>query len=120
MARTLLIVDDHAGFRSWAREVLRNEGFGIVGEAAGGAEAIRAVAVLHPEVVLLDVQLPDMNGFEVADLIAPKAKIVLTSSRDAIDYGSRIAESPAVGFVPKAELTGAALEAILDGAETAG
>ncbi|MDP9331476.1 MAG: response regulator transcription factor [Actinomycetota bacterium] len=113
MTRTLLIVDDHAGFRSWAREVLRNEGFGIVGEAADGASAIRAVGDLQPEVVLLDLQLPDMSGFEVADRIATQATIVLTSSRDAFDYGNRIATSPAAGFVPKAELTGAALEAIV-------
>jgi DNA-binding NarL/FixJ family response regulator len=119
MTRTLLIVDDHEGFRSWAREVLRNEGFGIVGEAADGASAIQAVSDLLPEVVLLDVQLPDMNGFEVADRISMKAAIVLTSSRDAVDYGNRIARSSAAGFVPKAELTGAAIEAILNGLEGA-
>jgi DNA-binding NarL/FixJ family response regulator len=119
MTRTLLIVDDHEGFRSWAREVLESEGFGIVGEAADGASAIKAVSDLHPEVVLLDVQLPDMNGFEVADRISTQAAIVLTSSRDAVDYGNRIARSPAAGFVPKAELTGAAIEAILNGLEGA-
>jgi DNA-binding NarL/FixJ family response regulator len=115
MVRTLLIVDDHDGFRARAREILQNEGFGVVGEAADGASAIQAVADLDPDIVLLDIQLPDMNGFDVANRIATRAKIVLTSSRDAIDYGTRVAESSAIGFVPKAELTGAAIEAVLLG-----
>jgi DNA-binding NarL/FixJ family response regulator len=115
MSRTIVIVDDHDGFRSWAREVLGTEGFDVVGEAADGASAIEAVLALHPEVVLLDVQLPDIEGFEVAERIAGTTSVVLTSSRDALDYGSRIDRSPAVGFLPKADLTGAALEAVLRG-----
>jgi DNA-binding NarL/FixJ family response regulator len=116
--RTVLIVDDHPGFRGWARAVLQAEGFGVVGEAADGAAAIEAVRALRPDVVLLDVQLPDMNGFEVAQRLrgdGADKTVVLISSRDAADYGSRIATSPGVGFLAKADLSGAALAALLDG-----
>ncbi|HZD70770.1 MAG TPA: response regulator transcription factor [Actinomycetes bacterium] len=117
--RTVLIVDDHPGFRWWARAVLQAEGFGIVGEAADGAAAIEAVRGLRPEVVLLDIQLPDMNGFEVAERLhadGAAGTVVLISSRDAADYATRIATSPAAGFLAKSDLTGAALEAVLAGA----
>ncbi len=116
--RTVLIVDDHAGFRGWARTVLQAEGFGVVGEAADGAAAIQAVRALRPDVVLLDIQLPDMNGFQVAERLrgaGAGGTVVLISSRDAADYGTRIATSPAAGFLPKADLSGAALAAVLDG-----
>ncbi len=118
--RTVLIVDDHPGFRGWARTVLQAEGFGVVGEAADGAAAIRAASALRPDVVLLDVQLPDMDGFQVAERLrgdgagGADGGVVLISSRDAADYGTRIATSPAVGFLAKADLTGAALAAVLD------
>jgi DNA-binding NarL/FixJ family response regulator len=117
--RTVLIVDDHPGFRGWARAVLQAEGFGVVGEAADGAAAIQAAGALRPDVVLLDIQLPDMNGFEVAERLRGGGEggtVVLISSRDAADYGTRIATSPAAGFLAKADLTGAALEAVLAGA----
>ena len=115
---TVLIVDDHPGFRGWARAVLQAEGFGVVGEAADGAAAIQAVGALRPDVVLLDIQLPDMNGFEVAERLRGNGaggRVVLISSRDAVDYGTRIATSPAAGFLAKVDLTGAALAALLDG-----
>jgi DNA-binding NarL/FixJ family response regulator len=114
----VLIVDDHPGFRGWARRVLQAEGFGVVGEAADGAAAIQAVGVLRPDVVLLDIQLPDINGFEVAERLhggGAGGRVVLISSRDAADYGTRIASSPAAGFLAKADLSGAALAALLDG-----
>jgi DNA-binding NarL/FixJ family response regulator len=111
--RSLLIVDDHVGFRTWARTVLTDEGFDVVGEAFDGASAVDAVRDLQPQVVLLDIQLPDMSGFEVAERIATGAAVVLTSSRDAADYGQAIERSSAIGFMPKAELTGAAIEALL-------
>jgi DNA-binding NarL/FixJ family response regulator len=117
MARTLLIVDDHEGFRSWAREVLEDEGFGVIGEASDGASAIAAVGSLRPGVVLLDIQLPDMSGFDVAERIGSITVVVLTSSRAATDYGSRIAQSPAAGFLPKGEITGEALERVLTEAD---
>lgn len=115
MRRTVLIVDDHEGFRAWAREVLADEGFGVVGEAADGGSAIAAVERLRPSVVLLDIQLPDISGFEVADRIRDSAVVVLTSSRAASDYGGRIVRSGAA-FLPKSELTGAALEALVQDA----
>jgi signal transduction histidine kinase/CheY-like chemotaxis protein len=101
--RTVLIVDDHPGFRGLARAVLQAEGFGVVGEAADGAAAIQAVRALRPDVVLLDIQLPDMNGFEVAERLLGRGEggtVVLISSRDAADYGTRVAASPAAG-VPR-------------------
>ena len=66
MPRTVLIVDDHPGFRRAARALLEAEGYLVVGESATGVEALAAVDRFHPELVLLDVGLPDMNGYEVA------------------------------------------------------
>ena len=114
---TLLIVDDHAGFRGWARALLQGEGFDVVGEASDGESGVAAVRRLRPDVVLLDIRLPDMNGFEVAELIGefpePPA-IVLTSSHDGRDYRKRVDASTAKGFVAKSELSRAALEAVLN------
>jgi DNA-binding NarL/FixJ family response regulator len=112
----VLIVDDHPSFRASARSLLEAEGYEVVGEAADGAEALRASAQLRPDWVLLDVQLPDMDGFEVARQLAAgddPPQVVLTSSRDGADYGACIAESRARGFVPKAELSGTALTLLL-------
>jgi DNA-binding NarL/FixJ family response regulator len=114
-ATTLLIVDDHAQFRGFARSLLSADGFDVRGESEDGASAIRAVEQLHPDLVLLDVQLPDMDGFEVARRLrglADAPDIILTSSRDAADYGSRLQEAGVLGFVPKHELSGEALEAL--------
>jgi DNA-binding NarL/FixJ family response regulator len=117
MARTILIVDDHPSFRTTARALLAAEGFDVVGEAEDGASAIAAAERLRPELVLLDVQLPDMDGFAVAErlgrLNGAGPKIVLTSSRDAADFGSLVERSGAAAFVPKAELSGAALRSVL-------
>jgi DNA-binding NarL/FixJ family response regulator len=116
MATRVLIIDDHAEFRGLARRLLEEGGFVVVGEAGDGRETKAAVAELRPDVVLLDVQLPDIDGFEVADAIAAEAGspiVVLTSSRDAADFGSRLARSPARGFIPKSRLSGAALEEVL-------
>ena len=114
---TVLIVDDHAGFRGTARALLESEGFEVVGEAADGAAALEAVASLRPEVILLDVYLPDVNGFEVAAALSsngPGPAIVMISSRDASDFGPLVAESGARGFIPKAELSGTTLSALLE------
>ena len=116
MATTVLIVDDHPSFRASARMLLESEGFEVVGEAEDGASALAAVRALAPQVVLLDVQLPDINGFEVAERITfngSAPKVVLTSSRDVDDLGPLAQTACVCGFIPKSELSGAALEALL-------
>jgi DNA-binding NarL/FixJ family response regulator len=117
VSETVLIVDDHPSFRATARAVLEAEGFAVVGEARDGTEALRLIEELHPQVVLLDVQLPDLSGFEVAErlqsLNGAAPSIVLVSSRDAADYGGLIVECGARGFVPKSELSGAAVRALV-------
>jgi CheY-like chemotaxis protein len=115
-----LIVDDHDGFRTFARDMLEAAGF-TVAEAATGAEATQAARRVRPGLVLLDIGLPDFDGFEVARRLAasaadggPAPVVVLTSTREARDYGRRIAASPAAGFVPKDQLSGAALRRFLN------
>jgi DNA-binding NarL/FixJ family response regulator len=113
---TVLIVDDHAEFRASAVELLEAEGFEVIGAAADGAGAVELALSLRPQVVLLDVQLPDRDGFAVAARLAQEAQppqIVLTSSRDAGAYGRRLAGAPVRGFIAKRDLTGAALAALV-------
>jgi DNA-binding NarL/FixJ family response regulator len=113
---TVLIVDDHPSFRASAHALLEAEGFEVVGEAEDGESALEAAARLRPDVVLLDVQLPGIDGFEVTRRLTSNGtgpSIVLVSSRDGGDYGSLVAESGASGFVPKNELTGAAISNLL-------
>jgi DNA-binding NarL/FixJ family response regulator len=115
-ARRVLVVDDHASFRRCASTLLRSEGFEVVGEAEDGRSAVALASELEPELVLLDVQLPDIDGFEVASrLLArdPGLAIVLVSSRGPDDYGSRIEASGARGFISKADLSGTTLERLL-------
>jgi DNA-binding NarL/FixJ family response regulator len=112
----VLIVDDHPSFRTNARAVLEAEGFDVVGEAEDGASGIDAVARLEPQLVLLDVHLPDIDGFEVAARLTNGGggpAVVLVSSRDGSDFGPLVSRSGARGFIPKAELSGAALRALL-------
>ena len=113
---TVLIVDDHEDYRRSASALLEAEGFAVVGEAADGAAAIEAAVRLRPEVVLLDIQLPDIDGLLVAERLAatrdPPA-VVLISSREAAAYGSRLDAAPARGFIAKRELSGAALAALV-------
>lgn len=114
--RRVLIVDDHPGFRAAARTLLVAEGFEVVGEASDGAEAVEAAASLEPDLVLLDVQLPDMDGFAVAVALGRLPHppgVVLTSSREAVDFGPLIGSCGACGFVPKDELCGARLAALV-------
>jgi DNA-binding NarL/FixJ family response regulator len=116
MPRTILIVDDHPSFRATARMLLESEGFDVIGEAEDGAGALQAVLELAPQVILLDVQLPDIDGFEVAARLTANGAspaIVLTSSRDVNDLGALAEREGVRGFIPKSELSGAALEALL-------
>jgi len=109
-------VDDHRGFRAAARRMLARDGFDVVGEAADGESALAAVGDLRPDVVLLDVQLPGMDGFEVASRLSAgddPPLIVMTSSRDGADFGPLVEQSGARGFVPKGDLSGPAISAIL-------
>jgi DNA-binding NarL/FixJ family response regulator len=112
----VLIVDDHPGFRAQARALLATAGYQVVGEAADGESGVRVARDLSPDVILLDVQLPDLTGFEAARRVrsqpAPPA-IVLISSREAADYGSRIGHSGAQGFICKADLSARTLGAVL-------
>jgi len=119
MRTTVVIVDDHAGFRRMARRMLDDAGFDVVGEAVDGESALATVAILRPEMVLLDIQLPDLDGFTVAQLLEEAGTgtaVILTSSRSASDYVSRLAHSSARGFIPKAELSGPALACLLGAA----
>lgn len=115
MPTSVLMVDDHPSFRTSARRMLEASGYAVVGEADTGAAAIAAVRELRPDLVLLDVQLPDLDGFEVAmrlDAERDCPAIVLTSSRELSDFGTAVAESPARGFVTKGELSGETLAAL--------
>lgn len=117
MSPTVLIVDDHPSFRATARVLLEAEGFEVVGEAADGASALTEAGRLRPQVVLLDVQLPDADGFQVARRLTATngsgPAVVLVSSRDFADYGPLVARSGACGFVPKAELSGTRVTELL-------
>jgi DNA-binding NarL/FixJ family response regulator len=113
----VLIVDDHPSFRALARALLLAEGYDVVGEAETGVAALRQAKELQPDVVLLDVQLPDFDGFEVATRLTSQngahPAVVLCSSRDGSDFGPLVKQSGASGFIPKGELSGAALKAVL-------
>jgi DNA-binding NarL/FixJ family response regulator len=116
MKQTILIVDDHPSFLAAARLLLEEDGFLVVGVATDGASAVTETLRLAPDVVLLDVALPDINGFEVASRLraaGAASAIVFTSSRDASDFGTAIAESGARGFIAKAELSGDAVRALV-------
>jgi len=113
---TILIVDDHATFRLEARQLLEAEGFTVIGEAADGEAALSLATQRRPDVLLLDVGLPGIDGFAVADRLAalhPPISVILTSSRDETIYGSRIDETTALGFLRKDELTGDAIRSLL-------
>ena len=113
---TVLIVDDHAPFRTLAGQLLRAAGFEVVGEAGDGLTALAVNNDLRPDVILLDIQLPDIDGFEVIRRMRARGaapQVVLTSSRDAADYTDALAASGTAGFIPKADLSGPALSELL-------
>jgi CheY-like chemotaxis protein len=112
MRATVLVVDDHVEFRESACALLEAEGFAVVGQAAGGLEAIATAGRLRPDIVLLDIQLPDLDGFAVAERLGRMPDppvVVLISSRDASAYGPRLAAARVVGFIAKRDLSGARL-----------
>jgi DNA-binding NarL/FixJ family response regulator len=116
VAWTVLIVDDHAGFRAGARALLEADGFDVLGEAADGESAVEQVRRLRPQVVLLDVQLPAMDGFAVAERLAAEPfapTVVLISTRGRSAYRGRLEATPARGFITKAEFSGECLTSLL-------
>jgi DNA-binding NarL/FixJ family response regulator len=116
MRTTVLMIDDHQGFRARARVMLEAEGFDVVGEAADGRSGLAAASRLRPNVALVDIQLPDLDGFAVAASLraaGTTGRIVLISGRDAEDFGDRLGHSAADGFIAKAELCGQRLAEVI-------
>jgi DNA-binding NarL/FixJ family response regulator len=116
MGARVLIVDDHAGFRACARRLLETEGYVVVGEAGDSASALEAARELEPDIVLVDVYLPDFDGFELSSrlgALTDPPDVVLTSSHDGVDFEPSLARCGACGFVPKAELSRDAIEDLL-------
>jgi DNA-binding NarL/FixJ family response regulator len=112
VALTVLVVDDHPIFRASVRRLLELDGFRVVGEAADGQSGLRLARELEPDLILLDVGLPDVSGFDVAELLmGARTRIVLISSRAQRDLGRRVHETAAIGFISKDQLSA---EAILD------
>jgi DNA-binding NarL/FixJ family response regulator len=116
MGARVLIVDDHAGFRACARRLLESEGYIVVGEAADSASALEAARELEPDLVLVDVYLPDVDGFELSSrlgALADPPAVVLTSSHDGVELEPSVADCGACGFVAKADLSRDAIEELL-------
>jgi two-component system nitrate/nitrite response regulator NarL len=116
MRTTILVVDDHAGFRARARALLEAEGFEVVGEVADGSSALAEAERLRPDIALVDIQLPDLDGFAVATslrLSGSTGRIILISGRERDDYGGRVESSDADGFIAKVDLSAERLLAVL-------
>lgn len=117
MARTAVIVDDHAGFRAQAAHLLEGAGYEVVGSCPDGRTALSLLGCLRPDVVLVDVQLPDIDGFGLIERLGSGADgvaIVLVSTREAADYGARVGRSGAAGFITNAELSAQSLAAMVE------
>ena len=107
MTLRCLIVDDSPRFLAAARRLLERQGMTVLGEASATAEALRLVAELRPDVVLVDIDLGGESGFELARRLDrqpghPPAPVILISTHDEEDYADLLADSPAVGFLSKA------------------
>jgi two-component system response regulator EvgA len=116
MCRRVLIVDDNSDFRAAARQLLERKGFVVVAEAESGNSAVQEAKTHRPDLAFVDLQLPDFDGFEVAERLCrlnPAPKVILTSSLDGSDFGALIMGSPALGFIPKGDLSAAAVETLL-------
>ena len=116
MRPTVLMIDDHDGFRARARVMLEAEGFEVVGEASNGLDGIDAAARLRPDLALVDIGLPDIDGIEVAASLRAAGtahSVVLVSGREPADFGGRVEGSDADGFVAKADLSGERVRALL-------
>ncbi len=116
MGKTVLVVDDHPGFRACARRLLEGQGYRVVAEAADAAAALARARELRPQLALVDVYLPDTDGFELASRMASleyAPAVVLTSSHDRSELDPLVPGSDARGFVPKEELCTEAIEALL-------
>jgi DNA-binding NarL/FixJ family response regulator len=121
MGRSVLIVDDHPSFRASARRMLECSGYEVIGEAADGTEALQRARELDPDVILLDVRLPDLDGFAVCTRITgaagrngrPGPEVILISSREVEDWGAIVSDCGARGFIPKAKLSTRAMEELL-------
>jgi two-component system response regulator FimZ (fimbrial Z protein) len=116
MAGTVVIVDDNDAFRAGTRALLDSEGYEVIGEARDGASGARLVGSLQPDLALLDVQLPDTDGFAVAQClreVSCPTRVVMISTREASDYGGAVSGCGALGFIAKSELCGDALRSLL-------
>ena len=116
MLERVLIVDDHEAFRRLVSHLLQEIGREVVGEAASGEEALSESRRLKPDLVLLDIQLPDLDGLAVATTLTSEPQppaVLLVSSRDATDYGPRLSGCGALGFITKADLSAETLTAFL-------
>lgn len=107
MATRVLIVDDDPQFRALARLLLQAAGHAVVAEAADGVQALAALRHVRPDAALVDVQLPDTNGLELARALTASdnsLRIILTSTDPTLVTHTALADSPALAFVPKDEL----------------
>jgi DNA-binding NarL/FixJ family response regulator len=111
---TVLIVDDHPGFRDTARRMLGRNGLAVVGEAADGESGLTLARELDPDVILLDVALPDGSGFDIAErLRVDGPDVVLVSTRERADLGPRLDSAAALAFIQKDDLTSDAIRSLL-------
>ena len=116
MRRRILVIDDNTAFRGAVSQLLERGGLVVVAGAATGASGVQLARDHEPDLVIVDVQLSDTDGFDVAEQLAgldPAPHVILTSSLDSSDFGALVTSSPALGFVPKAELSILAIEALL-------